>query len=114
MVIPEKYRVWIEAKKKHHLSHAQVQMARELGMNPKKLGKIDNHKQEPWKAPLPDFIQSLYFKRFGRDLPIKVVSIEEQVREEAKKKAQKKAKKIAEKRQFVQINEIVAKEDGNV
>ena len=23
-------------------------MARELGMNPKKLGKLDNHKQELW------------------------------------------------------------------
>jgi len=23
--------VWIEARKRHHLSHAQVQMARELG-----------------------------------------------------------------------------------
>src|SRR5215469_3035907 len=26
-------------------------MARELGMNPAKLGKIDNHKQETWKLP---------------------------------------------------------------
>ena len=36
--IPEKYRAWVEAKKRHQLSHAHVQMARELGMNPKKLG----------------------------------------------------------------------------
>jgi hypothetical protein len=28
-------------------------MARELGLNPKRLGKIDNHHQEPWKMPLP-------------------------------------------------------------
>ena len=28
-------------------------------MNPKKLGKIDNHRQEPWKAPLPIFIETL-------------------------------------------------------
>ena len=41
-------------------------MARELGMNPKKFGKIANHKQEPWKAPLPVFIEDLYFKRFGK------------------------------------------------
>jgi len=33
---------WIDARKRHHLSHAHAQMARELGMNPKKLGKIDN------------------------------------------------------------------------
>jgi hypothetical protein len=78
-VIPEKYRVWIEARKKHHLSHAHVQMARELGLNPKKLGKIDNSRQEPWKAPLPDFIEELYFKRFGKTRPDKVVSIEEMI-----------------------------------
>src|SRR4029077_7710564 len=55
---------WIEARKRHHLSHAQVHMACELGMNPAKLGKIDNHRQEPWKAPLPQFIEGLYSKRF--------------------------------------------------
>lgn len=38
---------WIDARKRHHLSHAQVHMARELGMNPNKLGKLDNHDQEP-------------------------------------------------------------------
>ncbi len=31
------------------LSDAQVWAARELGMSPAMLGKIDNHKQEPWK-----------------------------------------------------------------
>jgi hypothetical protein len=77
--IPEKYRVWIEARQKHHLSHTHVQMARELGLNPKKLGKIGNSRQEPWKAPLPDFIEELYFKRFGKTRPDKVVSIEEMI-----------------------------------
>ena len=38
-------------------------MAREFGMNPAKLGKLDNHKQEPWKLPLPRFIEELYVKR---------------------------------------------------
>jgi hypothetical protein len=66
----QKAREWDEARRRHHLSHAQAQMARELGMNPRKLGKIDNHKQEPWKAPLPLFIEELYFKRFGRTRPL--------------------------------------------
>ena len=57
-------KAWIDAKKKHHLSDITVQMARELGLNPKKLGKIDNHKQEPWKEPLHHFIRTLYEKRF--------------------------------------------------
>ena len=73
--------VWIEARKRHHLTHAQVQMARELGMNPQKLGKIDNHRQEKWKAPLPDFIEHLYFKRFGKRQPDRVFSLEERARE---------------------------------
>ena len=38
-------------------------------MNPKKIGGLANHKQEPWKAPLPDFIEDLYFKRFGKNNP---------------------------------------------
>jgi hypothetical protein len=44
-------------------------MARELGLNPGKLGKISNHRQEPWKAPLPQFIEHLYLKQFGREEP---------------------------------------------
>ena len=35
---------WMVAQKRHRLSDKQVQMARELGLNPDKLGKIDNHK----------------------------------------------------------------------
>ena len=69
--------VWIEARKRHHLTHTQVQMARELGMNPQKLGKLDNHRQEKWKAPLPVFIERLYFKHFGKTQPDRVLSIEE-------------------------------------
>jgi hypothetical protein len=35
-------------------------MARELGMNPAKLGKLDNHHHEPWKVPLPQYIERLH------------------------------------------------------
>ena len=45
--------------------------------NPKKFGKLANHKQEPWKLPLPNFIEKLYFKRFKKDLPEVVKSIEQ-------------------------------------
>jgi hypothetical protein len=75
--IPEKQQIWIDVRKKYRLSHAHIQMARELGMNPKKFGKIANHKQEPWKAPLPVFIESLYIKRFGRTRPDEIKSIEQ-------------------------------------
>ena len=88
--IPERFQVWIDARERHHLSHAQVQMARELGMNPKKLGKIDNHQQEPWKQPLPAYIEQLYFKRFAKRGPEGVVSIEERARREEVKGALKR------------------------
>jgi len=84
---------WIDARKRHHLSHAHVQMARELGMNPAKLGKLDNHKQEPWKLPLQQFIEELYFKRFGKTAPDAVVSIEERARIEQQKKEARRAAK---------------------
>ena len=91
--IPEDMQRWIEARQRFHLSHAQVQMARELGMNPRKFGKLANHKQEPWKAPLPVFIEQLYRKRFGKSQPERVLSIEERVRENATKKAEKRERR---------------------
>ena len=88
----QKIQIWIDARKRHRLSHAQVQMARELGMNPKKLGKLDNHDQEPWKIPLRQHIESLYFKRFGKERPDVALSIEEKIRLDEAKKARKRAK----------------------
>ena len=90
----QKMQAWIDARKRRHLSHAQVQMARELGMNPKKLGKLDNHDQEPWKMPLRQYIEHLYFKRFGKEHPDLVLSIEEKIRRDKEKKAQKREAKL--------------------
>lgn len=84
-----KYQPWVDARKRFRLSHAHIQMARELGMNPKKFGGLANHKQEPWKEPLPDFIESLYWKRFKKARPDKVLSIEEMLAEKKRKKAAK-------------------------
>jgi len=84
---------WIDARRRHRLSHAHVQMARELGMNPVKLGKLDNDEQEPWKLPMSQFIEDLYFKRFGKTAPDTVVSIEERVRIEHEKKEARRAAK---------------------
>ncbi|MBF8278082.1 MAG: hypothetical protein HW390_3155 [Candidatus Brocadiaceae bacterium] len=65
--IPDKLQAWIDARKTYHLSHAQVQMARDLGMNPKGFRKLANHKQEKWKLPLPLFIEECYSKRFRQN-----------------------------------------------
>ncbi|MGH9843495.1 MAG: hypothetical protein ACREEM_32555 [Blastocatellia bacterium] len=94
--IPEKLQIWIDARKKYRLSHAQVRMARELGLNPKKFGGLGNYKQEPWKTPLPQFIEHLYFKRFGKAAPDRVLSIEEHFAEEQRKKQERSARKQAE------------------
>ncbi|HEX6748503.1 MAG TPA: hypothetical protein VF092_14495 [Longimicrobium sp.] len=93
--IPHDLQAWIDARKRHRLSHAQVQMARELGLNPKKLGKMDNHGQEPWKAALPDYIEELYRRRFKRDAPAVVTPIEERARVAGRKKATRQAEKKA-------------------
>jgi hypothetical protein len=93
--VPSKLEPWIQVRKRHRLSHAHVQMARELGLNPKKLGSIDNHDQERWKAPLPEFIEHLYLKRFGRARPEVVVSLEQRARQIQKKKTDRKAAKAA-------------------
>src|SRR5882762_5989609 len=82
----QKIQEWMDARRRRHWSHSQVQMAQELGLNPAKLGQIDNPKQEPWKLPLPRFIEQLYFERFGKTTPDNVVSIEERCRVEGAQK----------------------------
>jgi hypothetical protein len=70
-------------------------MAFELGLNPKKFGKLANHRQEPWKLPLPDFIAKLYVKRFGKTIPDPIRTIEQMAAAETAKKARKLRKAAA-------------------
>jgi hypothetical protein len=56
--IPEHLQAWIDARKRHKLSHAHVQMGRELGMNPRKLGKLDNHNRSPGSSRCPHLSRS--------------------------------------------------------
>jgi len=72
-------------------------MARELGLNPKKLGGLTNTKQEPWKLPLPEYIEELYFKHFKKFRPDRVRSIEPMVRDYRRKKQERKIRRIEEK-----------------
>jgi hypothetical protein len=95
--IPPKLQIWIDARKRYHLTHEQIQMARELGLNPKKFGKLANHKQQPWKEPLPDYIETLYYKHFKRNKPEQVRSIERIVKDRNKKKQERKLRKQSEK-----------------
>ena len=91
--IPVKDQIWIDARKQFRLSDVHIQMARELGMNPKKFGKLANHKQELWKLPLPDFVEELYFKRFKKNRPVVVKSVERSVKERKRKREKRKRRK---------------------
>jgi len=95
--IPAKDQIWINARKQYHLTDMQIQMARELGLNPKKFGKLSNHKQEPWKLPLPDFIEEIYFKRFKKKRPDVVKSMERIVKDRNKKREERKKRKAEKK-----------------
>ncbi len=59
-------------------------------MNPKKLGGMANHQQEPWKVPLPQYIEESYLKHFRKERPDNVRSIEQMVADRARKQAQQK------------------------
>ena len=62
-------------------------------MNPNKLGGLANHRQERWKAPLPDFIEELYERRFGRRRPERVLSIEDRAAELAQRKVSRRQRR---------------------
>jgi len=91
--IPSKLQIWIEARKKYRLTDTQIQMARELGLNPRKFGGYANHRQQPWKRPLGEYIEEIYAKRFKKSKPDRVFSIEEQAEEIRRKQAEKKERK---------------------
>ena len=88
--IPAKDQIWIDARKRFHLSDIHIQMARELGLNPKEFGKLANHRQEPWKVPLPEFIEDIYFKRFKKEKPNTVKSVENVVMDRNRKREKRK------------------------
>ena len=91
--IPPKLQPWFEARRRFKLSHARVQMARELGMNPKKFGSLANESQEQWKVPLRKFIAQCYFKRFGRSEPGHVRSLEQLIEADEIRRKRKQERK---------------------
>jgi hypothetical protein len=68
--------VWKAAKKRYHLTDMHIQMARDLGLNPKKFGSLANNKQEKWKAPLSEFIEDIYYKKFKKDQPDIIIKLQ--------------------------------------
>lgn len=60
----QKNAAWAEAKKLCRLSHADIQMAKELGMTPRSLLKNIPTPKQQWKAPVKVWIRDLYEKKF--------------------------------------------------
>jgi hypothetical protein len=94
--IPDRYQRWIDARKRYPLIHSHIQIASELGLNPNKFGGLANTKQDPWKLPLPEFVEELYIKHFKKNRPENVRSIEQMVRDYRKKKQERKMRRIEE------------------
>src|SRR5579864_736620 len=96
MPMPSKLQPWFEARQRFRLSHAQIQMARELGLNPRKFGSLSNGQQEPWKRPLAEFIAHCYCRRFGRTTPEHVQSLEEVVKRVEARRSERPERKANE------------------
>jgi hypothetical protein len=62
---------------------------------------MSSHRQERWKAPLPQFIEELYYKRFGRTAPVTVLPVEERHRRHREKK---ELRRTARRRRALQNN----------
>ena len=56
---------WEEAKKRCRLNAETVQMAKELGLNPKSIIKNIPNKSQSWKKPVYLWIREMYEERYG-------------------------------------------------
>ena len=63
---------WTNAKKTCRLNARQTEMARALGMNPRKLPGLRPSPQQRWKLPVGEFIEECYRKRFSRSVTLRV------------------------------------------
>ena len=55
--------LWKQAKQKCRLNEADIELAKQLGLNPKSLIKNIPNKSEPWKAPVSDWLNEMDAKR---------------------------------------------------
>ena len=59
-------KTWAEAARRCRLSPADVRMAKELGLKPRSLLKNQPSPQQPWKAPIAEWVRDLCAKRQRR------------------------------------------------
>jgi len=65
-------------------------------MNPKRLSGLSSNSKQPWKLPLPQYIEKLYLERFEKESPDVVRTIEQTAAEHVAKREARKAAKEAE------------------
>ncbi|ELP29539.1 hypothetical protein [Rhodopirellula baltica] len=92
--IPHKFLPWIAIRKQYSLTHAEVQMARELGLEPRRFPSYANIKDQPWKKPLKEFIAELYLKQTGKEQPETVYSMEDLAAQHVARRLAKKQAKL--------------------
>jgi hypothetical protein len=54
---------WAEAKKKCRLNEETIRMAKEMGLNPRKLIENIPSKTQQWKDPVHEWIRGIYVER---------------------------------------------------
>jgi len=60
---------WAEARRRCGLSDEDVRMAKELGFQPKSLIKNVPSPSQPWKAPVKEWVRSLYAEKIASKRP---------------------------------------------
>ncbi|MDP8240022.1 MAG: hypothetical protein P9X24_13100 [Candidatus Hatepunaea meridiana] len=55
--------LWADAKRRCRLSMEDIQMAKEMGLNPRSLIKNIPSPSEQWKTPVKQWIREMYEKR---------------------------------------------------
>ena len=70
---------WTEAKKKCRLNEETIQMAKEMGLNPRSLIKNIPSKTQKWKSPVHVWIREMYQKRQEKTLRKKASKKDAQV-----------------------------------
>ena len=70
---------WAEAKKKCRLNEETIQMAKEMGLNPRSLIKNIPSKTQKWKSPVHVWIREMHQKRQEKTLRKKASKKDAQV-----------------------------------
>ena len=65
----QKEAAWQEAKRRCRLTDEEVRMAKQLGFRPKSLIQNIPSPSEQWKAPVNEWVRSLYEKKIGSRKP---------------------------------------------